>query len=95
VLASGLLAAYEGNTIEEFELAARTYLDATQHPTLRRPYASCVYRPMRELLQYLAAHGFTCFIASGGGRDFMRTISDSCFGVPPERVIGSSQAPER
>ena len=45
---------------------------------------------MIELLQYLAAHQFTNFIASGGGRDFMRTISQECYGIPPERVIGSS-----
>ena len=45
---------------------------------------------MVELLGYLDAHGFANYIVSGGGRDFMRPISTELYGVPPERVIGSS-----
>ena len=45
---------------------------------------------MVELLGYLAANGFTNYIASGGGRDFMRPISQEMYGIPRERVIGST-----
>ena len=45
---------------------------------------------MVELLDYLGANGFTNYIASGGGRDFMRPISKDMYGIPRERVIGSS-----
>jgi hypothetical protein len=45
---------------------------------------------MVELLGYLEANGFTNYIASGGGRDFMRPISQEVYGVPRQRVIGSS-----
>lgn len=31
---------------------------------------------MIELLGYLGAHEFTCYIISGGGRDFMRRLLD-------------------
>jgi len=48
------------------------------------------YVPMVELLRHLAVHGFTCFIASGGSRDFMRTVTGEVYGIPPERVVGSS-----
>ena len=34
------------------------------------------------------------YIASGGGRDFMRTSSQELYDIPPERVIGSSAALE-
>ena len=47
---------------------------------------------MVELLRYLAANGFTCYIASGGDRDFMRTVTEDIYGIPPERVIGTSSA---
>jgi hypothetical protein len=47
---------------------------------------------MVELLRYLEANGFGNYIASGGGRDFMRPISDEMYGVPRDRVIGSSTA---
>jgi hypothetical protein len=45
---------------------------------------------MVELLRYLEANGFTTYIASGGDRDFMRPFAQDLYGIPPERVIGSS-----
>ena len=45
---------------------------------------------MVELLRYLEANGFTNYIVSGGGRDFMRPITGPMYGIPPERVVGSS-----
>jgi hypothetical protein len=45
---------------------------------------------MVELLRYLEGHGFTCYIASGGNRDFMRAITAEIYEIPPERVVGSS-----
>jgi hypothetical protein len=35
-------------------------------------------------------NGFTNYIASGGGRDFMRPISQEVYGIPRDRVIGSA-----
>jgi hypothetical protein len=45
---------------------------------------------MIELLGYLKSNGFITYIASGGGRDFMRPITQELYGIPPARVIGSS-----
>ena len=90
VLAAGVLAAYDGISVEDFEAAAEKFLRTTSHPTLGRRYVQCAYRPMVELLGHLTAHGFATYIASGGGRDFMRPISDELYGVPRERVIGST-----
>ena len=59
-------------------------------PTLGRGYLECAYAPMVELLGYLDANGFANYIVSGGGRDFMRPISQDMYGIPRERVIGSS-----
>ena len=89
-LAGGLLAAYDGIAVEEFEKLAETFLRTAAHPTLGRPYLQCVYRPMVELLNHLADHGFTNSIVSGGGRDFLRPISAELYGVPRERVVGST-----
>ena len=49
---------------------------------------------MVELLRYLEGHGFVCFIASGGNRDFMRAVTHEIYDVPPHRVIGSSNGLE-
>jgi hypothetical protein len=66
------------------------FFDDATHPTLGRPYTACGYPPMVELLRYLEANGFTNYIVSGGGRDFMRPVTESLYGIPPERVVGSS-----
>ena len=90
VLAEGVLQAFAGVTVEEFEAQADAFLRGTQHPTLGRGYLACGYVPMVGLLGYLDANGFRNYIASGGGRDFMRPISQEVYGVPRQRVIGSS-----
>jgi phosphoserine phosphatase len=92
VLAGGILAAYDGISVEDFEARADEFLRSGQHPTLGRGYLECAYAPMVELLAYLAANGFSNYIASGGGRDFMRPISQELYGIPRQRVIGSSAA---
>jgi phosphoserine phosphatase len=94
MMAGGLLQAYAGSTIEEFAATASQFLHSAQNPHLKRPYLATVYTPMVELLRYLEAHGFTNYIASGGTRDFMRPITQELYGIPPERVIGSTVALE-
>ena len=92
VFAGGVLAAFANITVEEFEARSEAFLRTTRHPVLGRGYLECVYTPMVELLGHLAANGFSSYIASGGGRDFMRPITEEVYGVPRERVIGSSTA---
>ena len=89
-LLAGVLAAYKGISVEEFEAESSAFLRTAQHPTLGRGYLETAYVPMLDLLRYLAAKGFTNYIASGGGRDFMRPISQEVYGIPRERVIGSA-----
>ena len=91
-LLGGVLAAHGGISVDEFEEQADSFLHTAQHPTLGRGYLQCAYAPMVELLRYLEANGFSNYIASGGGRDFMRPISDEMYGIPRDRVIGSSTA---
>ena len=93
-LMGGVLAAFAGTSVDEFEAKSDGFLRTTQHPTLGRAYLDCGYAPMVELLGYLEANGFANYIASGGGRDFMRPISQEVYGIPRERVIGSATALE-
>jgi phosphoserine phosphatase len=94
VLMGGILQAFAGWTVDEYGAAAGTFVREAAHPTLERAFAACAYLPMIELLRYLESNGFTCYIASGGDRDFMRPITRELYGIPSERVIGSSNALE-
>ena len=92
VLMGGILEAFAGQSVDEYAAAADAFLRQGRHPTLERTFHTCGYLPMIELLAYLEANGFTNYIASGGDRDFMRPVTEEVYGIPAERVIGSSNA---
>ncbi len=91
-LIGGVVQAFAGMTVEDYAAAAEAFLRDGRHPMLERRYCDCGYRPMVELLAYLEANGFTNYIASAGDRDFMRPVTREMYGIPPERVVGSSNA---
>jgi phosphoglycolate phosphatase-like HAD superfamily hydrolase len=89
-LVAAILTSQHEITVDELAGRFYAFFAEAKHPTLGRPYTSCGYAPMVELLRYLEANGFTNYIVSGGGRDFMRPITGQLYGIPPERVVGSS-----
>jgi phosphoglycolate phosphatase-like HAD superfamily hydrolase len=91
VLTGAVMSLHASMTVEEHAAKVSAFYAEAEHPTLGRRYQNCTYAPMVELLRYLEAHDFTCYIVSGGGRDFMRPITGSIYGIPPERVVGSAQ----
>jgi phosphoglycolate phosphatase-like HAD superfamily hydrolase len=90
LLAATVLSANATISTEEHAARVNAFFADAKHPTLGRAYTACGYVPMVELLRYLESSGFTNYIVSGGGRDFMRPVTTAMYGVPPERVIGSS-----
>lgn len=85
-----IMATHAGMTTDEFDRIVAEWLATARHPKLDRRYTELVYQPMLELLAYLRQNEFETFIVSGGGVEFMRTFSARVYGVPPERVIGST-----
>ena len=97
VLAGGLkalveivLATHAGTTSEEFERIVLDWVASARHPRTGHLYTEMIYQPMLEILDTLQAHGFRNYIVSGGGIEFMRAWVEEVYGIPPERVIGSS-----
>jgi phosphoglycolate phosphatase-like HAD superfamily hydrolase len=90
ILMRGILTAFAGISVDDFEAQADAFLRTVRHPTLGFTYVESAYLPMIELLDHLDANGFSNYIASGGGRDFMRPISQEVYAIPRERVIGSA-----
>lgn len=81
---------HAGMTTDEFAARVNNWIGTAKHPKFGRPYDQLTYQPMQEVLSYLRANGFTTFIVSGGGADFMRAWSDRVYGIPPEQVVGST-----
>ena len=90
VLLGGVTKAFGSMTVEAFAEQATHFFDTEQHPAYKVSYRDLAYTPMVELLDYLVANGFTPYIVSGGGRDFMRPVTPQLLDIPPERVIGSA-----
>ncbi|NTU82787.1 MAG: haloacid dehalogenase-like hydrolase [Chloroflexales bacterium] len=88
----GILALADGRAVEEVEAEAAAFVAHERHATLGRTYAAVIYQPMLELLRFLEGHSFTCYIVSGSGREFLRGIAEKLYGIPRERVIGSTVA---
>ena len=79
-----------GVSPDAYAKEVEAFFASARHPKFGVPYRQTTYQPMLELLQHLRANGFETWIGSGGGIDFMRPISESFYGIPPEQVIGSS-----
>lgn len=85
-------AAQAGMSPEAFQTLAAEWLGTARDARWGRPHTALLYQPMLEVLAYLRAHGFTNFIVSGGGVEFVRAFSEQAYGIPPHRVVGSSFA---
>ncbi|MEA1950180.1 MAG: HAD family hydrolase [Planctomycetota bacterium] len=85
-----VMASHAGMTTDEFAHIVKIWLAKVKHPRFKRPYTDLVFQPMLELLDYLRANGFRTYIVSGGGIEFLRAWAEQVYGIPPQRVIGSS-----
>ena len=85
-----LLGAHEGLTAEEFSAEAAQWLTTAVHPRFSRPYSMLVYQPMLELIELLRKNRFRVFIITGGGVEFVRSVSERVYGVSPDDVVGSA-----
>lgn len=84
---------HAGDTVEAFDTAVGEWLATARHPRFDRRYDDLAYRPMLEVLAHLGERGFKTWIVSGGGADFMRVWTERVYGIPPERVVGSTTRP--
>lgn len=81
---------YGGRSQDEFVAEARAFLAEARDPANGKKFTELTYQPMLELLAFLRAKGFQTWICSGGTREMIRLVSDTLYGIPPERVIGSA-----
>ncbi|MGH9118546.1 MAG: hypothetical protein ACRD0A_11945 [Acidimicrobiales bacterium] len=53
--------AFVGMSVDDYSTEVVGWFATASHPTLRRPYLTCGFVPMVELLRYLEANGFTTY----------------------------------
>jgi len=89
-IVAGLSEAYAGATPDEVDDAVRTFIDGFRHARFGCLLTDLAFVPMVELFHLLEDRGFTTYVASAGGRDFLRVFAEDLYGVPRHRVIGTS-----
>ncbi len=89
-LLEAMVVVHAGDTVDEFAEIASEWLARATNPVLGKRFIDLAYAPQIELLALLHAHEFKVFIVSGGGIDLIRGFSEQIYGIPRERVIGSS-----
>jgi phosphoserine phosphatase len=85
-----VMASHAGMPPAAFQQIVGDWLATAKDERFARGYTELVYQPMLELLAYLRAKGFTTYIVSGGGIEFVRNFSEAVYGIPPAQVVGSS-----
>lgn len=89
-----LAVSHAGMSVDEFQADVTAWMGTATHPETGKHYNEMIYAPMLELLEYLEDEGFQTWIVSGGGIHFMRAFALETYGIPPERVVGSSTPAE-
>jgi haloacid dehalogenase-like hydrolase len=81
---------HAGMSQTEFLEIAVQWVATAKHPRFKRLFTELTYQPMTEVLEYLRANQFETFIVTGGGQDFVRAYSQRIYGIPTQKIIGSS-----
>jgi len=84
----------QGMTTDAYRHLSETFALNSVHPESKVRFADLTYAPMLELVNYLHENDFQVFIVSGGDIGFIRGFSEQLYGIPRERVIGSSRSNE-
>jgi phosphoglycolate phosphatase-like HAD superfamily hydrolase len=85
-----VMAAESNTTPEMLHESVAAWIKTARHPRFARRYSECVYEPMQEVLALFRSAGFVTCIVSGGTEEFLRSWAEAAYGVPADRVIGST-----
>ncbi|WP_043518488.1 HAD family hydrolase [Achromobacter arsenitoxydans] len=89
-----IVATHTGMSVDQFSQRVGSWMQKARHPSTGMLYNEMTYVPMRQLLDYLRAHGFKTYIVSGGEVEFMRPWTQAAYGIPPEQVVGTALGTE-
>ena len=86
--------AFAGMTLTEYADFIKRFLVREADGFEGMTYANAYYLPMAEVVEYLQANGFKCYIVSGADRFIVRTFLEGFLDIPYENIIGSDTALE-
>ena len=86
--------AFAGMTLPEYTDFVTRFLVHEADGFEGMTYADAYYLPMVEVVDYLRANGFRCYVVSGSDRFIVRAFIEGAFDIPADNIIGSDTALE-
>jgi len=80
--------AYAGMTLQEYADFATRILVREADGFEGMTYGEAYYLPMVEVIEYLQANDFKCYVVSGSDRFICRTFIEGMVDIPYEQIIG-------
>ena len=80
--------AYAGMTLAEFDAYVKAFASRPANGFTGMTYGQSFYKPMLEVLDYLKANGFVCYVVSGSDRFIVKAIVEAA-GIERNYVIGT------
>lgn len=85
-----LVGSFKDMEPEEFREYVTNFIDTTQAEGFEgMTYGESVYKPMKEVVDYLRANDFNVYVVSACEREVARAITVSKLGIEPDHVIGT------
>ncbi len=86
--------AYAGMTLTEFDNYVTQFLVKDVDGFTGMTYGQAFYRPILEVIDYLADNDFSVYIVSGSDRYICRVLFEGMLDIPDENIIGMDVAIE-
>ena len=80
--------AYAGMTLAEFDAYVKAFAARPANGFTGMTYGQALYRPMLEVIDYLKANGFICYVVSGSDRFIVKALAEGA-GIERNYVIGT------
>lgn len=80
--------AYAGMTLAQFNAYVKAFASKPANGFSGMSYGQGLYKPMLELIDYLKANGFLCYVVSGSDRYIVKALVEGA-GIEPNYVIGT------
>ena len=81
--------AYKGMSLEWFDSFVRGFMEEPHAGFANLKQGDAFYRPMVEVVEFLAKRGFVVYVCSGSDRQILRAVVPRAIDLPPHRMIGS------
>ena len=85
-----LVNAFKDMTPEDFRAYVNNFIDTVKVEGFDgMTYGQSIYKPMKEVVDYLKANDFDVRVVSACEREVARAIAGSKFGIAPDHIIGT------